>query len=58
MVIQMNGKARDSFGADAGISQAEVEGLVLGREKVRAYLNGEKPKKVIYVPGRLVNLVV
>lgn len=58
LIIQVNGKVRDSVEVEAGISQAEAEKLVLSREKVQAYLNGEKPKKVIYVTGRLVNLVV
>ena len=58
LVVQINGKVRDSVEVEAGISQAEVERLVLAREKVQAYLNGGKPKKVIYVAGRLVNLVI
>ena len=58
LIIQINGKVRDSVEVEAGISEADVEKLVLGREKVQVYLKGEKPKKVIYVPGRLVNLVV
>ncbi len=58
LVVQINGKMRDSFEVEVGISQVEAEELVLAREKVRAHLKGAKPKKVIYVPGRLVNLVV
>ncbi|MBI3588820.1 MAG: leucine--tRNA ligase [Candidatus Liptonbacteria bacterium] len=57
LVIQINGRVRDSVEVEAGISQAEAEKLVLAREKVRAYLKGAKPKKVIYVPGRLISII-
>ncbi len=58
LVIQINGRVRDSVEVEAGISQAEVEKLVLVREKIREHLSGAKPKKIIFVPGRLVNLVI
>ncbi len=58
LVVQINGRVRDTVEAEAEISQAEAEKLALGREKVSAYLKGVKPKKVIFVPGRLINLVV
>ena len=58
LVVQINGKVRDSFEVKAEISQAEAEKLALGREKVQGYLKGTKPKRVIFVPGRLINLVV
>src|SRR3970282_1207180 len=47
-----------SRGVAAGLSQAEIERIVLGREKVQAALGGKAPDKVIHVGGRLVNLVV
>jgi leucyl-tRNA synthetase len=56
--IQVNGKLRDKVELPAGLSQAEIERIVLGREKVRAALGGKTPDKVIHVGGRLVNLVV
>ncbi|TSC82736.1 MAG: leucyl-tRNA synthetase [Parcubacteria group bacterium Gr01-1014_20] len=58
LVIQVNGRVRDTVEVGAGISAAEAEKLALGREKVLAYLKGAKPKKVIFVPGRLINLVI
>lgn len=58
LIIQVNGKVRDSVEVESGISQPDVEKLVLERDKVRAYLKGEKPKKVVYVAGRLINLVI
>ena len=56
--IQVNGKLRDKVELPAGLSQAEIERIVLGREKVQAALGGKAPDKVIHVGGRLVNLVV
>jgi len=56
--IQVNGKLRDKVELPAGLSQAEVERIVLAREKVQAALGGKAPDKVIHVGGRLVNLVL
>ena len=41
-----------------GIEAAAVEQLVLANEGVQKYLDGKAPKKVIYVKGKIVNLVV
>ncbi len=57
--VQVNGKLRDKVTVPAGISQAELEQLVLARDKVRAVLGGRVPDKVIHAGGgRLVNIVV
>ena len=56
--IQVNGKLRDRVVVSVGLSQVEIEEIVLGREKVVAVLADRTPKRVIHVPGRLVNLVV
>ena len=58
IVLQINGKVRDSVEVVRGSSQREVEKLALDREKIKAYMNGGKPKKIIYVPNRLVNIVI
>jgi leucyl-tRNA synthetase len=58
MVVQINGKVRDTIQVVASISPAEMESLALGSEKVVRLLNGQAPKKVITVPPRLVNIVV
>ena len=55
--IQVNGKLRDRVTVAAGTPQAEIEALVLARPKVVAALHGAAPKRVIHVPGRLVNIV-
>ena len=58
LVIQINGKVRDRVQADVNISEAEAKALVLSRERIKTHLNGHQPKKVIYIPKRLVNIVV
>ena len=57
IVIQVNGKLKDSVEAAKGASRESVEALVLGRAKVARALDGRAPRKVIVVPDRLVNLV-
>ncbi|MFM7870233.1 MAG: class I tRNA ligase family protein, partial [Actinomycetota bacterium] len=56
--VQINGKvrARISVPADADIDA--VQSMALADDKVQAALDGATPKKVIVVPGRMVNLVV
>ena len=56
--IQVNGKVRDRIVVPVGISQAELEALVLTRPKIVAALAGRTPERVIHAGGRLVNIVV
>jgi leucyl-tRNA synthetase len=58
LVIQINGKVRDKFQADAEISEEEAEKKALESDKIQKYLAGKEPKKVIYVKGKLVNIVI
>jgi len=58
LVIQVNGKVRDSMEVQAGIGREEAEKLALNREKIKNIIKSAGAKKVIYVPGRLVNIVV
>jgi leucyl-tRNA synthetase len=58
LVIQVNGKLRDKVLVPASISEVEAKELALGRERVKAYINGKKLTTVIYVPKRVVNIVV
>jgi leucyl-tRNA synthetase len=57
IIVQVNGRLRDRIEVPAGISDVELERLVLDREKVRRYLNGKTIHKTIVVPDRLVNVV-
>ncbi|MDI6814604.1 MAG: class I tRNA ligase family protein, partial [Dehalococcoidales bacterium] len=58
LVVQVNGKLRDRITVAASITEAEARQIVLEREKVKAYLESKEIVNIIYVPGRLVNLVV
>ena len=56
--VQVNGKVRGHVTVAADADRAAVEQAALADEKVQGFLAGAAPKKVIVVPGRLVNLVV
>lgn len=58
LVIQVNGKVRDKVEVPVTISEDQARELALGREKIKAYLDDKKANKVIYVPRRLVNIVM
>lgn len=58
LVLQVNGKVRDRLTVAAGLGEAQAKKLALENDAVRRYLSGRDPEKVIYVPGRLVNVVI
>jgi len=58
LVIQVNGKLRDKMLVPASISEAEAKELALGRTRVQAYIDGKKLSNIIYVPKRVVNIVL
>ncbi|HEX2914046.1 MAG TPA: leucine--tRNA ligase [Chloroflexia bacterium] len=58
VVVQINGKVRDKLEVAAGMSEDEVKATVLASPKVAAAVGDNKPKKVIYVAGKLVNIVL
>ncbi len=58
LVVQVNGKVRDRIEVPADITEEEAKEKALATEGAKRYLNGQPPKKVLYVPGRLVNIVV
>ena len=58
VVIQVNGKVRDRLMLPIDMPEAEARARALGQPKIAEALAGREPKKVIYVPGRLVSIVV
>ena len=56
--IQVNGKRRSEITVSKDLSKVEIERLALNDEAVMRALDGDAPKKVIVVPGRIVNVVV
>ncbi|MCD6588873.1 MAG: leucine--tRNA ligase [Candidatus Fermentibacteraceae bacterium] len=57
IVVQIKGKIRDRISVPAGASKQQIEEIALGRDKIKEYLNGAVPRRVIVVPGRLVNII-
>ena len=58
LIIQINGKMRDKIRISKKIEKLEVEKLVLAREIIKKYLGGKLPIKIIFVPDRLINIVI
>ena len=57
LVVQVNGKKRDQITVPQDAAESEIEALALASERVQLLLDGRPAKKVIVVPGRLVNIV-
>ncbi|TQN03275.1 leucyl-tRNA synthetase [Acidovorax temperans] len=58
LMLQVNGKLRGSILVPAQADKAEIERIALASEAFAAHSGGAAPKRVIVVPGRLVNVVV
>ncbi|MDE3076554.1 MAG: class I tRNA ligase family protein, partial [Chloroflexota bacterium] len=58
IVVQVNGKVRDTIQAALDLPQEQVEELARASERVQRFLDGSQVRKVIYVRNRLINLVV
>ena len=58
LMLQVNGKLRGSIRVPATADKAQIEAVALANEDALKFTNGAAPKKVIVVPGRLVNIVV
>ncbi|HEX8733657.1 MAG TPA: leucine--tRNA ligase [Ktedonobacterales bacterium] len=57
IVVQVNGKVRDTLRMAPDVTEAQAREQALASAKVAAALGGREPRKVIYVPGKLLNLV-
>ncbi|MEG0044778.1 MAG: leucine--tRNA ligase [Comamonas sp.] len=58
LVLQVNGKLRGSILVAAGADKATIEAAALAHEEYQKFAEGKTPKKIIVVPGRLVNVVI
>jgi leucyl-tRNA synthetase len=58
IVVQVNGKVRGRITVPAGMAQDQIENVALADERVSAFLDGKKIQRVVYVPRRLVNIVL
>lgn len=57
IVVQINGKLRGDFVADRNASREDLEKIALAHEKVKPFLEGKTVRKIVIVPGKLVNIV-
>ncbi|MEL7293475.1 MAG: leucine--tRNA ligase, partial [Pseudomonadota bacterium] len=57
IVVQVNGKLRAKLTVPADISKDDIEQLGLNDENVTKFTEGKTVRKVIYVPGKLLNIV-
>ena len=58
VVVQINGKVRDKLEVAAEATEDEVRTLALASERVKTHLGERQPKKVVYVPGKLISIVI
>jgi leucyl-tRNA synthetase len=58
LVIQVNGKVREKINVPVGISEESARQMALEQENIKRIMDGKQPKKVIFVPGRLINIVI
>jgi leucyl-tRNA synthetase len=57
-VVQVNGKVRDRLLLPVDLPEDEARARVMAQPKITEVLGGREPRKVIYVPGRLINIVI
>jgi len=58
LIVQVNGKVRDKIEAKSGISQKDAEKLVLKSEKIKKLVGKNKVLKIVFVPDKLINIVI
>jgi leucyl-tRNA synthetase len=58
LVVQINGKTRETIIAPIGLTEAEAVKMALNNDKIKKWVGEDAPRKVIYIPNRLLNLVV
>lgn len=58
LIVQINGKVRDKIATSANISQKQAEEMVFKSAKIKNLVGDSKIKKVIFVPNKLINIVI
>ncbi|MDO8529655.1 MAG: class I tRNA ligase family protein, partial [bacterium] len=58
LVVQANGKLRDRIKVSADISEEEAKEIAMTSEKLKKYIAGKEIRKIIFVKGRLINIVI
>ena len=57
LVVQVNGRLRDRIEVPADVSEEDARSVALASDRVKQFTDGKTVRRVIYVPGRLVNVV-
>jgi len=58
LVVQVNGKLRDRVTVPASITEADAREVALGSKRVQAHIDNRQIRNIVFVPGRLINVVV
>lgn len=58
LVVQVNGKVRDQIEVSLNTTEEEAKDIVLKSKKIKKYIEGKEIKKIIFVPNKLVNIVI
>jgi leucyl-tRNA synthetase len=58
LIVQINGKLRDKIEIKSGASQKIAEGIVLKSEKIKTLIGESEVKKIIFIPNKLINIVI
>jgi leucyl-tRNA synthetase len=58
LIVQINGKVRDKIDMKFGIDQKEAEKIVFKSEKIKALIGASEVKKTVFVPNKLINIVI
>ena len=58
VVVQVNGKVRDRLLLPVDLPEDEARARVMAQPKIAEAIGDREPRKVIYVPGRLINIVM
>jgi leucyl-tRNA synthetase len=58
IVLQVNGKVRGHIEVSVNTDEENIKSLALADERIRRHTNNKQIKKIIYVPGKIINIVV
>jgi len=58
LIIQVNGRVRDKIEVEVAVSEEKAKELAILSKKVQKWVSGKEIKKVIFVPGKLINFVI
>ena len=58
LVVQVNGKVRGRLDVDRGAAESDAIAMAVSDEKIRSWLDGKEIARTVYVPDRLLNVVV